>query len=169
MTMAETKEQAALSVPTDLEHGGIVAIAAALRPLLADVFTLYLKTKNFHWHIAGPHFRDYHLLLDDQASQVYAMADEIAERARKLGQSTLHSIADITKFQTLKDNSAEVVAPAAMLTELLADNQALARELRDVHETCANHDDFGTSAMIEVWIDETERRTWFLAMTLKAR
>jgi len=166
--MATLKIDTSLSVPTDLSHGAVLEIGSALRPLLADVYTLYLKTKNFHWHLKGPQFPAYHALFDDQASQLYAMTDAIAERARKLGASTIHSIGEIAKYQTLQENNADGVSAAAMLAELCSDNQSLTTTLRDVHETCANHEDFGTSAMIEVWIDETERRTWFLAMTAKA-
>ena len=147
----------------DLTLGGVVDIAAALRPLLADVFCLYMKTKNFHWHIRGRHFRDYHLLLDEQASQIFAMTDEIAERARKLGGMTLRSIGDIARHQRLKDNDAEGVEPARMLAELRDDNVELARFLVVAHEVCVRRGDVATSSLIEVWIDQTERRIWFLS------
>jgi starvation-inducible DNA-binding protein len=131
--------------------------------LLADVFALYIKTKNFHWHMSGPHFRDYHLLLDEQATQIFGMTDTIAERARKIGATTLHSISDITRHQRLKDNDAEGVSPKDMLSELCADNQQLTRSLRATHDLCDRHNDVATTSLIEVWIDETERRTWFLS------
>jgi starvation-inducible DNA-binding protein len=148
---------------TDLGREAVVEISAVLRPLLADVFALYVKTKNFHWHIRGSHFRDYHLLLDEQAEQIFAMTDEIAERARKIGGTTLHSISDISRHQRLKDNNNESVAPRDMLAELRADNQHLTRSLRSVHEVCDKHNDVATASLIENWIDETERRTWFLS------
>jgi starvation-inducible DNA-binding protein len=157
----------ALEVPTDLGADAVVEISNALRPLLADVFALYLKTKNFHWHMSGPHFRDYHLLLDEHAAQIFAMTDDIAERARKLGASTLHSIGDISRHQRLKDNNEEFAAPEDMLMELCADNQQLTRFLRSAHQVCDEHNDVATTSLIEVWIDETERRTWFLAETTR--
>ncbi len=151
---------------TGLGHKASEEICAALRPLLADVFTLYLKTKNFHWHMHGPHFRDYHLLLDEQAEQVFAMTDDIAERARKLGGSTLHSISEIARHQRLRDNNDEDVASLRMLRELLADNRELAASLLPTHELCERHNDVATASLIENWIDETERRAWFLAETV---
>jgi starvation-inducible DNA-binding protein len=154
--------QAATDNASDLGRDAVQAITKELRPLLADVFALYLKTKNFHWHMSGRNFRDYHLLLDEQATQIYGMTDDIAERARKLGGSTLHSISDITKHQRLKDNNAETVTPREMIAELRADNQQLTRHLRSAHEICEEHNDVATTSLIEVWIDETERRTWFL-------
>ncbi len=138
----------------------------ALRPLLADVFALYVKTKNFHWHMSGPHFRDYHLLLDEHADQIFAMTDPIAERARKIGGTTLHSISNIAEHQRLKDNNDEFVTPVDMLRELCDDNQQLTRSLRAAHEVCDEHGDVATTSLIEVWIDETERRTWFLFETI---
>jgi starvation-inducible DNA-binding protein len=135
----------------------VVEISEALRKMLADVFALYLKTKNFHWHMSGTHFRDYHLLLDEQGSQVFAMSDDIAERARKLGGTTLRSISDISKHQTLKDNNVR------------DDNQQLTRELRSTHELCDKYNDVATASLIEVWIDETERRTWFLSEIVTER
>lgn len=147
---------------SDLTGDAVSEISNALRPLLADVFALYLKTKNFHWHMRGPHFRDYHLLLDEHSDQIFAMTDDIAERARKLGGTTLHSIGDIAKHQTLKDNNEESVPPLQMLEELCADNQHLTRSLRAVHEICDTHNDVATTSLIENWIDQTERRTWFL-------
>jgi starvation-inducible DNA-binding protein len=150
-----------------LEQDGVEQISAALRPLLADVFALYVKTKNFHWHMSGRHFRDYHLLLDEQGTQLFGMTDDIAERARKIGGTTLHSISDIARHQRLKDNNAESVPALDMLSELRSDNQELTRFLRQTHEICDRHNDVATASMIEVWIDETERRTWFLAETLR--
>jgi starvation-inducible DNA-binding protein len=134
-----------------------------LRRLLADVFALYLKTKNFHWHISGRHFHDYHLLLDEQATQIFAMTDTIAERARKLGGATIHSISDIARNQRLKDNNKENVGAQEMIAELCDDNQQLTRSLRAAHEVCDRHNDVATASLIEVWIDESERRAWFLA------
>ena len=148
-------------IPTDLSGDAVVEISGELRKLLADVFALYVKTKNFHWHMSGRHFRDYHLLLDEHGEQIFAMTDDIAERARKLGGTTLHSISDISKHQRLKDNNAEGVAPEDMLSELRADSQQLTRNLRSAHELCEKHNDVATGSLIENWIDETERRTWF--------
>jgi len=133
-----------------------------MNAILADVFALYLKTKNFHWHMSGPHFRDYHLLLDEQADQLYAMTDPIAERVRKIGGSTLRSIGHIGRIQRIKDNDAEYVDPLDMLAELRDDNQALVARLREVHDMVDEHRDIATASLIENWIDETERRTWFL-------
>jgi len=130
--------------------------------LLADVFALYVKTKNFHWHLSGPHFRDYHLLFDEQADQIFAMTDPIAERVRKVGGSTLRSIGHIARMQRVMDNDAEYVEPSDMLAELREDNKALAARLREAHNVCEEHRDIATASLIEVWIDETERRTWFL-------
>ncbi len=152
-----------LIVPTDLKREGVAEISESLNLLLADVFALYLKTKSFHWHISGPHFRDYHLLLDEQAAQIFAMTDLIAERTRKIGATALHSISDITRHQRLKDNDAEFVTPKEMLAELCADNQQLTRYLRSAHKVCERHNDVATTSLIEIWIDETERRTWFLS------
>src|ERR1700732_3265380 len=162
-TQTEELEKAALKTPTDLSHDGVVEISDALRQLLADVFTLYLKTKNFHWHMSGPNFRDYHLLLDEHAEQIFAITDDIAERARKIGGTTLRSIGDIARHQRLKDNDNESVTPKEMLAELSADNQALTRYFRGAHETCEKYNDVATASLIEVWIDQKERRTWFLA------
>jgi len=152
---------------TDLSRDAVVQISSELRQLLADVFALYLKTKNFHWHMSGPHFRDYHLLLDEQAEQIFAMTDDIAERARKIGGPTLHSISEISRQQRLKDNNEELVAPNDMLAELCTDNQQLTRSLRSTHEICEEHNDVATTSLVETWIDETERRTWFLLQTLR--
>jgi starvation-inducible DNA-binding protein len=156
------RSENALKTPTDLSTKGVAAIAEELRPLLADVFALYVKTKNFHWHMSGPHFRDYHLLLDEQSDQIFAMTDAIAERARKIGGATIRSIGDIARHQRLSDNDDEFVSPRQMLVELCEDNQKLTRALRGVHAVCDQHNDVATASLIEVWIDETERRTWFL-------
>jgi starvation-inducible DNA-binding protein len=148
---------------TDLSDNAVEEISGNLRRLLADVFALYVKTKNFHWHMSGQHFRDYHLLLDEQATQVFAMTDPIAERARKIGGTTLRSISDIARNQRLKDNNKESVGPQEMIGELREDNRQLTRSLRAIHEICDRDNDVATASLIEVWIDETERRTWFLA------
>jgi starvation-inducible DNA-binding protein len=152
----------ALATPTDLGADAVRDISAALNALLADTFALYLKTKNFHWHVSGPHFRDYHLLLDEQADQIFATTDPIAERVRKIGGRTIHSIGQITKLQRVIDNDAEFVTPLDMLAELREDNKQLANELRRTHALCDEHNDVATASLIEVWIDEAERRTWFL-------
>lgn len=172
-TTSRTKETnghkvpTALGIPTDLSRNGVEAISAALRELLADVFALYVKTKNFHWHMGGPHFRDYHLLLDEHGDQIFAMTDVIAERARKIGATTIRSIGDIARSQRLKDNDEEFVSPKDMLAELCADNQSLTRSLRSKHKICEEHNDVATTSLIEVWIDETERRTWFLSEAIR--
>ena len=157
-----TRRNAPLATPTDLKAAATKDITAAMNGILADVFALYIKTKNFHWHMSGPHFRDYHLLLDDQADQIYAMADPIAERIRKLGGSTIRSIGHIARIKRLLDNDAEYVEPLDMLAELREDNKTLVAELRVAHDLCDEHRDIATASLIEVWIDETERRTWFL-------
>ena len=162
-TLPKTRETDFLEIPTDLNHNAVVEISKELRPLLADVFALYLKTKNFHWHMSGHHFRDYHLLLDEHAEQIFAMTDDIAERARKIGGTTLHSISDVSRHQRLQDNNEEFVAPNEMLAELCNDNQQLTRSLRSAHDVCERHNDVATASLIETWIDETERRTWFLS------
>jgi starvation-inducible DNA-binding protein len=153
--------------PTDLSGDAVEEISSNLRRLLADVFALYVKTKNFHWHISGRHFRDYHLLLDEQATQVFAMTDTIAERARKIGGTTIRSISDIAKNQRLKDNNKENVSALDMISELCDDNQQLTRSLRATHDVCNRHNDVATASLIEVWIDESEKRTWFLAEITK--
>lgn len=153
---------APLITPTDLGAKASEDIAAGMNGILADVFSLYMKTKNFHWHMSGPHFRDYHLLLDEQADQLYAMTDPIAERIRKTGGSTLRSIGHIARIQRIKDNDAEYVDPQDMLAELREDNQTLAARLREVHGMVDELRDVATASLIETWIDETERRTWFL-------
>lgn len=162
-TQAKEQEKPTLGVTTDLSRDGVTEIATSLRQLLADVFALYVKTKNFHWHMTGRHFRDYHLLLDEHAEQIFAMTDDVAERARKIGGATLHSISDISRHQRLKDNNEEFIAPKEMLAELSIDNQQLTRFLRSTHEVCEKHNDVATASLIEVWIDQTERRTWFLS------
>jgi starvation-inducible DNA-binding protein len=152
-----------LATPTDLKPEATRDVSAALSGLLSDVFALYVKTKNFHWHMSGRHFRDYHLLMDEQAEQIFAMTDDVAERARKIGGITLHSISDISRHQRLHDNDEEFVTPKDMLMELSDDNQHLTRSLRSTHEVCDRHNDVATASLIEVWIDEAERRTWFLS------
>ncbi|MER8491872.1 DNA starvation/stationary phase protection protein [Mesorhizobium australicum] len=151
-----------LRTPTDLGSDATRDIAAGLAGLLADVFALYLKTKNFHWHMSGPNFRDYHLLLDEHADQIFAMTDTIAERARKIGGTTIRSISDIAGRQRILDNNADYVGPQDMLAELHGDNKQLVAELRRVHELCDSYSDIGTASLVEVWIDESERRSWFL-------
>jgi starvation-inducible DNA-binding protein len=153
---------AALATPTDLKNDAVSAVAAAINPLVADVFALYLKTKNFHWHVSGPHFRDYHLLLDEQAEQIFAATDELAERVRKIGGTTLRSIGHIAKLQRVKDNDAEFVAPQAMLRELMNDNETLAANMREAHEVAEKHNDVATTSLLENLIDQAERRAWFL-------
>jgi starvation-inducible DNA-binding protein len=160
---AVARAKDAYDISSGLSRDGVAEITAGLRPLLADAFALYLKTKNFHWHMTGRHFRDYHLLLDEHADQIFAMTDDIAERARKIGGSTIHSISDIAKHQRLKDNNKESVSAGDMLRELHADNRELTGFLRATHEVCAKHNDVATTSLIENWIDQTERRAWFLA------
>src|ERR1700734_3350787 len=156
------RREAPLATSTDLHPKATWDISGTLNAILADVFALYLKTKNFHWHMSGPHFRDYHLLLDEQADQLYAMTDPIAERIRKTGGSTLRSIGHIARMQRIKDNDAEYVDPLDMLAELREDNETLASRLREVHDVVDELRDIATASLIENWIDETERRTWFL-------
>ena len=158
----QRRQKAPLVTPTDLTAAATRDIVGAMNAILADVFSLYLKTKNFHWHMSGPHFRDYHLLFDEQADQIYAMTDPIAERVRKLGGTTLRSIGHIARLQRVLDNDAEYVEPSDMLAELREDNKTLAARLREAHNVCEKHRDIATASLIEVWIDETERRTWFL-------
>jgi starvation-inducible DNA-binding protein len=164
----DARDVKAQETPTDLDRNGVTEITSSLRVLLADVFALYVKTKNFHWHMSGLHFRDYHLLLDEQSEQIFAMTDEIAERARKIGGTTIRSIGDIARHQRLKDNAEEFVTPQHMLTELCGDNQRLTRFLRSTHELCDRYNDVATASLIEVWIDQTERRTWFLSEIVRA-
>jgi starvation-inducible DNA-binding protein len=165
----KTRRNAPLATRTDLTAAATKDIAGAMNAILADVFALYLKTKNFHWHLSGPHFRDYHLLLDEQADQLFAMTDPIAERIRKVGGPTLKSIGQITRLQRVADNEAEYVEPLDMLAELAEDNKTLAARLREAHNVCDEHRDVATASLIEVWIDETERRTWFLFETTRRR
>jgi len=152
---------------TDLEAEGAGEIARSLNVLLSDMFALYVKTKNFHWHVSGPHFRDYHRLLDEQATQIFATTDTIAERVRKLGKPTLHSIGQIARLQRVADNESDDMAPHDMLSELLQNNIELTASLRKTHALCDRHDDVATASLIENWIDEAEQRTWFLSETLK--
>jgi starvation-inducible DNA-binding protein len=152
----------ALDTPTDLSAAAVREISSALNGLLADAFALYVKTKNFHWHVSGPHFRDYHLLLDEQSEQIFATTDELAERVRKVGGTTLRSIGDIAKHQSIRDNDAPFVAPNDMLRELMADNKAMAAAMRKAHEIADKHEDAATAGLLETFIDATERRTWFL-------
>src|SRR3954447_21279447 len=161
--------QAPLNTPTDLKPGATTDISAALNGILADVFALYLKTKNFHWHMSGPHFRDYHLLLDEHGDQVFAMTDPIAERVRKIGGLTIKSISQISRLQRVLDNDADYVDPADMIAELAEDNKTLAARLREAHNVCDEHRDVATASLVEVWIDETERRTWFLSEIKRGR
>jgi starvation-inducible DNA-binding protein len=166
--MAKLRAQrgAVMTTPSDLDARAALEIGGAMNAVLADVFALYLKTKNFHWHMSGPHFRDYHLLLDEQADQIFAMTDPIAERVRKIGAQTLKSIGQIAKMQQVLDNDADYVEPQDMLAELREDNSALAERMREAHEICDRHRDVATASLIEVWIDETERRVWFLFETV---
>jgi starvation-inducible DNA-binding protein len=154
--------QAAIATPSDLGPEAVKHISGALNVLLADVFGLYMKTKNFHWHMSGPHFRDYHLLLDEHAGQIFAMTDAIAERVRKIGGGTIRSIGHISRLQRLGDNDAEYVDPFDMLAELREDNRMLLASMREAHDLCDEESDVATASLLEVWIDETERRIWFL-------
>ncbi|MET0440133.1 MAG: DNA starvation/stationary phase protection protein [Devosia sp.] len=157
----------ALRTPSDLGENATRDVAAALTTLLADTFALYLKTKNFHWHMSGPHFRDYHLMLDEQSDQILAMTDEIAERARKVGGTTLRSIGHISRLQRIPDNDAPYVTPEDMIAELASDNRQFAAYLRATHAAADEHNDVATASLIENWIDETERRAWFLFETTR--
>lgn len=161
-TAAEQRRKAALATPSDLAAAATRDIAGAMNAILADVFALYFKTKSFHWHMSGPHFRDYHLLLDDQATALFAMTDAIAERVRKVGGSTIRSVGHVARLQRVADNDADFVDAADMLAELREDNQALAARLRAAHDVCDAHRDIATASLIEVWIDETEQRSWYL-------
>lgn len=151
-----------LDTPSDFAPEAIQAISQALTQLLADTFTLYLKTKNFHWHMSGPHFRDYHLMLDEQSDQIFESTDEIAERARKIGGTTLRSVGQIAKLSRIADNDAEYVDPLEMLRELMNDNKTLVRSMREAHDLADEHNDSATTSLLENYIDEAERRTWFL-------
>ncbi len=158
----ENRQKVPLTVPTDLGADATRDIAGALNAILADVFALYLKTKNFHWHMSGPHFRDYHLLFDEQGDQLFAMTDPIAERVRKVGGTTVRSIGHIARLQRVSDNDAPYVEPEDMLAELHEDSKALVARLREAHGVCEQYEDTASASLIEVWIDETERRSWFL-------
>jgi len=165
---AASRRAAKLATPTSLGTKATRDISGALNALLADFFALYLKTKNFHWHVSGPHFRDYHLLLDEQADQIYATTDPIAERVRKLGGTTLRSIGHIGRLQRVLDNDAEYVTPLDMLAELREDNSQLALRMKEAHDLCDEDGDVATASLLEVWIDEAERRAWFLFETTRA-
>jgi starvation-inducible DNA-binding protein len=156
------RSPAALATRTDLAPDAVNAVTTALNPLLADAFALYLKTKNFHWHLSGPHFRDYHLLLDEQGDQIFAMTDELAERVRKIGGVTVKSIGHVAKLQRIKDNDEEFVAAVDMLRELMEDNKAFTANMREAHEVAGKNNDSATTSLLENFIDETERRSWFL-------
>jgi len=162
MKKVSARREAPLRTPSDLGEKATRDIAAALTTLLADFFALYMKTKNFHWHISGPHFRDYHLMLDEQGDQIFAATDVIAERARKVGGTTIRSIGHIARSQRLADNDADYVTAEDMLSELADDNRRLVGFLRSTHDVCEEHNDVATTSLIEVWIDEAERRAWFL-------
>ncbi len=159
---ARNRRKAPLETPSGFSAGARKDIAGALTALLADMFALYIKTKNFHWHVSGPHFRDYHLLLDEQATQIYNTTDPIAERVRKVGGTTLHSIGHIARLSRIADNDADYVTPEDMLAELRDDNERLAAAMREAHALCDEHNDVATASLLEVWIDEAERRIWFL-------
>ena len=166
-TPVEKRKTAALATPTDLKSNAIQDISGALAALLADTFALYLKTKNFHWHMSGPHFRDYHLLLDEHAEQIFAITDEMAERARKIGGTTLRSIGHIGRLRRLADNDADYVTPEDMLAELRDDNRQLISLMRETHDVCSEHNDVATTSLLENWIDESEKRAWFLFEILR--
>jgi starvation-inducible DNA-binding protein len=164
-----TRRKAALATPTDHNPKTKKDITGALNALLADVFVLYVKTKNFHWHVSGPHFRDYHLLLDEQAAQIFAMTDDIAERVRKIGGATIRSIGQISRLQRISDNDEDFVDPLDMLAELREDNRALLASMREAHDLCSEEGDVATTSLLETWIDETERRIWFLFETGRSK
>ena len=161
----ETRRRAALRTPSKLGSEAVKNISGAMNALLADVFTIYIKTKNFHWHMSGPHFRDYHLLLDEHADQIFAMTDDMAERVRKIGGVTIRSIGQISRLKRLSDNDAEYVDPLDMLAELREDNLALLASMREAHDLTSDENDVATTSLLETWIDETERRIWFLFET----
>jgi len=170
MTARNVKElrRAPLETPTDLKSNAVKDIAATLTRALADMFALYVKTKNFHWHMSGRHFRDYHLLLDEQSEQIFATTDDIAERVRKIGGTTLRSIGQISRLQRVFDNDADFVTPLDMLAELRDDNRQLAQHLREAHALCDEYEDVASASLLETWIDEAERRTWFLFETTRS-
>jgi starvation-inducible DNA-binding protein len=161
-TDAASRRKGSANPPTSLGADATHDIAGALNALLADVFALYIKTKNFHWHVSGPHFRDYHLMLDEQGEQLFAITDDIAERVRKIGGTTLRSIGQIGRLQRVLDNNADFVTPDDMLAELRDDNRQLAASMRETHGVCDEHGDVATASLLENWIDEAERRVWFL-------
>jgi len=165
---AKARRKALTASPTDLSADATRDLAGALNALLADVFALYVKTKNFHWHMSGNHFRDYHLLLDEQADQIFAMTDAIAERVRKIGGTTIHSIGQIDRLRRIRDNDADYVTPLDMLAELGEDNRHLTASMRSAHGACDEHGDVATASLLENWIDESERRSWFLYETCRA-
>src|ERR1700722_19670749 len=159
---AQPRRQGLVNTPSDLKTGAVRGVSGALNALLADMFALYVKTKNFHWHVSGPHFRDYHLLLDEQAAQILATTDTIAERVRKLGGATLRSVRHVVRLQRVADNDADFVEPIGMLVELRDDNTQLIVRMRETHRLCDEHGDVATASLLETWIDEAERRAWFL-------
>jgi starvation-inducible DNA-binding protein len=167
MSKAKERRKAPLQTPSIYDTNSIRDISGALNALLADTFALYLKTKNFHWHMSGPHFRDYHLLLDEHGDQLYAMTDPLAERVRKIGGITLHSIGEIARLQRVEDNNADYVTPQDMLAELRDDNKQLCVHMRTLHGLCDEHGDIATASLIENWIDEAEKRVWFLFETTR--
>jgi starvation-inducible DNA-binding protein len=163
----EALRKAPLATPSDIDPQAAKDVAGALNALLADVFALYLKTKNFHWHMSGPHFRDYHLLLDDHADQIFSITDDIAERVRKIGGTTIHSIGHIARLQRVTDNDADFVDAADMLSELREDDKALVLRMRAVHSLCDDAGDVATASLLENWIDQAQRRIWFLFETTR--
>jgi starvation-inducible DNA-binding protein len=164
---AKSWRMAPLNTPTNLASNAVQDISGALTTLLADIFALYIKTKNFHWHMSGPHFRDYHLLLDEQGEQLFAVTDAIAERVRKIGGTTLRSVGEISRLQRVLDNDADYVTPLDMLAELRDDNKQLAAAMREAHSLCDEHGDVASASLLENWIDEAERRVWFLFETCR--
>ncbi len=158
----ESKRLSALETPTDLSQDAVAEVSAALNGLLADTYALYIKTKNFHWHVSGPHFRSYHLLFDEQAKELFDTTDEIAERVRKIGGSTIRSVAHISKLQSIKDNDQDFVSPASMLRELMNDNKTMMAAMRAAHKVCEDEEDIGTASLLEQFIDGAEKRNWFL-------
>ena len=162
MNKSKNSVKPELDTPTDLDAAAVGKVSAALNTILADSFALYLKTKNFHWHISGRHFHDYHLMLDEQSDAIFATTDQLAERVRKLGGTTVRSIGQVSKLQTIKDNDEDYVPPGEMLRELMEDNKHIAAAMRKAHKLCDDHEDSGTAGLLETFIDETERRTWFL-------
>src|ERR1700733_3246342 len=163
--VSERATRGSIVMPSGFDSDAVTALSTALTSVVADLFALYIKTKNFHWHVSGPHFRDYHLLLDDQAGQIFAMTDDIAERVRKIGGVTIRSIGQVARLQRLSDNEADYVDPLDMLAELREDNRAILASMREVHDLCDEENDVATTSLLENWIDETERRIWFLFET----